>query len=165
MKALVALVCAVAALLGGVVWLWPAPDTGPEPIRYGRDTCAHCRMHLSQPGFGGELRDHTGALTKYDDIGCLLRAMLALHREVPEAWVEDHGGNGFVPLLGAVLVRSKRLETPMGYGIVAFAGADAARQFSAADGGGVVALEQLLRDPTQLVPARASAGGPPEEGS
>ena len=165
MKVLAIMVLAVAAVFGAVVFLWPAPASGPEPIHYGRDACAHCRMHISQPGFGGELRDHTGVLTKYDDIGCLLRALAALHREVPEAWVEDHGGGGFVPLLNAVLVRGERLDTPMGSGIVAFADAEAARQLTSAQGGELVTLEQLLHDPALMAPARAGTREQREEGS
>ena len=135
----------VGAFVIAVVFFWPAPRSGPERILYGRDACAHCRMHLTQPGFGGELRDHQGVLTKYDDIGCLIQAMLAKHREIPEAWVEDHGGEGLVPLLGAHLVRTERGATPMGSGVLAFAEEAAARDFAAAHGGELVRLEDLIR--------------------
>ena len=155
MKSLtVALSAALLAVVGGVVFLWPSQRTGTEPINYGRDACAHCRMHISQPGFAGELRDTGGVLTKYDDIGCLLRAMVALHREVPEAWVEDHDGGGFVPLLSASLVRSDRIETPMGYGIIAFKNEGAAQTFARARGGEVLALEDILRQPARIAPVQ-----------
>lgn len=153
MKLLTASLLAIAAVVGAVVFLWPTAAVGPEPIRYGRDTCAHCRMHLA-PGFAGEMRDGRGVLTKYDDVGCLLRAMLAQHREVPEAWVEDHAGGGFVPLLAATLVQVDRGATPMGSGLVAFADDEAARRFVATEGGERVTLEQLLHDPTRLAAAR-----------
>jgi copper chaperone NosL len=151
---MVALGVAVLGIVGSVVFLWPSQQTGPEPITYGRDACAHCRMHISQPGFAGELRDTNGVLTKYDDIGCLLHAMVALHHEVPEAWVEDHDGGRFLPLLSARLVRSERVETPMGYGIVAFKDEDAAQTFARAQGGEVLALEDILRQPARIVPVR-----------
>jgi copper chaperone NosL len=163
MKALAGIAAAVLAVLVGVVFLWPAADVGPRPITFGRDTCARCRMHLSQPGFGGELRDHRGALTTYDDIGCLLLAMVAMRREVPGAWVEDHAGGGLVPLLSAVLVRGEQIVTPMGFGIVAFADADAARRFVAARGGRVLAVEELLRDAAELRPVSAAAPADQEE--
>ena len=136
---------ALVAVVAAVVFLWPVQRSGPEPIDFGRDACAHCRMHISQAGFGGELRDTRGTLTKYDDIGCLLRAMVAMHREVPEAWVEDHAGAGFTPLLAATLVRANDIETPMGSRIVAFADESAAATFVQKQGGQVVALEDLLR--------------------
>ncbi|MGH7894389.1 MAG: nitrous oxide reductase accessory protein NosL [Candidatus Binatia bacterium] len=150
----------LGGLVVGVVFLWPGPGTGPEPLRYGRDTCSHCRMQLTQPGFAAEMRDHDGALTKYDDVGCLLRAILAVHREVPEAWVEDHASGGFVPLLDAYLVREEGSSTPMGYGIVAFKEDSAARAHAAAHTGKVLAFEDVLHDPAIMarVPASAPTG-------
>ena len=158
-----ALGLAVVALVGAVVFLWPHAAAGPEPIQYGRDACAHCRMTLSQPGFGGEIRDRDGRLTKYDDVGCLLHAIFAAHREVPEAWVEDHDGGGFVPLLTAHLVRAEDASTPMGSGIVAFADGDAAGRFATAHAGRVLALEDVLRNPALVArsaqPATDDRGG------
>ena len=154
---------ALLGVIGGVVFLWPSQHTGPEPITYGRDACAHCRMHLSQPGFAAELRDSSGALTKYDDIGCMLQAMVALHHEVPEVWVEDHDSGGFLPLLSARLVRSERIETPMGYGIVAFKDEDAARTFARAQGGEVLALEDILRQPARILPVRRAGAATTRE--
>src|SRR5262249_41690559 len=118
MKWLIAIAALGSAAIAAVVFLWPVQRAGWEPIHFGRDTCAHCRMLLSQPGFGGELRDRNGTLTKYDDVGCLVQAMVGAHREVPEAWVENHRGGGFVPLLTASLVRIGARETPMGSGII-----------------------------------------------
>ena len=141
---------AVLAIVGGIVFLWPAQGVGSEPITYGRDTCAHCRMHISQPGFGGEMRDRTGALTKYDDLGCLLHAMITLHQEIPEAWVEDHAGGGFVPLLTAHLVRTGAGDTPMGSGMVAFSDAAAAGAYAQAYNGEVVQLEDVVKDPARF---------------
>lgn len=145
---------ALAAVVGAVVFLWPGPGRGPEPIAWGRDTCAACRMILSRPGFAGEMRDHQGRLTRYDDVGCLVRALAGAHREVPEAWVEDHEGGGWVPLLTAHLVRTERADTPMGFGLVAFADAELARRFAEAHAGVVVMLEDVLREPGKLASSR-----------
>jgi hypothetical protein len=151
---------ALASVVAGVVFLWPASAIGPEPIVYGRDTCASCRMHMSQPGFAGEMRDPDGTLTKYDDVGCLIRAIVAAHREVPEAWVEDHAGGGFVPLLSAKLVRGDAATTPMGSGLVAFADESKARVYAEAHGTRVLSFEDALRDSTlrTLLTARSSSG-------
>jgi NosL protein len=149
------------ALVVGVVLLWPSQRTGAEPVQYGRDTCAHCRMHLSQPGFAAELRDHTGTLSKYDDIGCMLRAMVGMHYEVPEAWVEDHDSADLIPLLSATLVRAS-VETPMGHGLVAFREPSAADAFAHTHSGTVVAVEELLREAVRSGP-RPRAGAAPDQ--
>lgn len=150
MRALAGIGAAVVLVVLAVVFLWPGPQSGPEPIAYGQDTCASCRMILSRPGFGGELRDRHGALTKYDDIGCLLQAMLAQRGEMPEAWVEDHQDGTLVSILTASLVRTASGGTPMGHGIVAFADAAAARSFAAEHGGEMVTIEELVRARDQI---------------
>ena len=156
----------LAAGLGGVgfvaavLLLWPGPGQGPEPIHYGRDTCARCRMPLDRPGFGGEMRDHDGTLTKYDDVGCLLRAIFSAHREVPEAWAEDHDGRGFVPLVAAHLVRAVGVGTPMGFDIVAFEDEARAREYATTHAGQVLGLEDVLRSPpivARTLPSPAAA--------
>lgn len=139
--ALLAVVCVVAAIV-----LWPAGRaSGPEPIAYGRDACDHCRMVISRPGFGGEMRSRDGTLTRYDDVGCLLRAIASERRETPEAWVEDNAGEGFVPLLDATFVRGP-ITTPMGHGIVAFRSEEKARALAASQKAAVVPLETLLAE-------------------
>lgn len=161
MRFLAASAFVAAAAVVGIVFLWPAPPSGPEPIAYGRDTCATCRMHVSRPGFGGEMRDRHGTLTKYDDVGCLVRAILTTHRDVPGAWVEDHGGGGFVPLVSAHLVRADTAETPMGYGLLAFQDETAARGFADTHAATVMRFEDVLRDSTLLarLTARPRAAG------
>ncbi len=158
MKMLFAGFGAITAVLGGVLFLWPAQPSGPQAIAYGREMCSHCRMHISRPGFGGEMRDGNGLLTKYDDIGCLLQAMIRLHREVPEAWVEDHGGAGFVPLLSAFLVRGEGNDTPMGSGVLGFKDEAAARAYAASHHAELVSLEDLVRNPTRLAQAASMRG-------
>jgi copper chaperone NosL len=146
-RPLVVLALVGLALLGAVLFLWPVPPAGSEPIVYGRDICAHCRMHLSRPGFAAERRDRAGVLAKYDDLGCMVRAMLD-DAEPPnameDAWVEDHGDGGLIPLRGAVLVRIAGSETPMGSGLIAFAADETAQAFAAAQGGRVVSSEAVL---------------------
>jgi copper chaperone NosL len=142
---LVALLCALAAVPAMAMLLSPrASATGPEAIRYDRDTCAHCRMHFAARGFAAERRDERGTLQKYDDIGCMLVA--ASRGASGETWVEDHSGSGFVPLLQATLVAGKDLGTPMGYGVVAFREPKAAEEFARAHAARVVTLEDLLHD-------------------
>ena len=152
-------VVTAVALAGAVVLAVVLAGTrigdGPEAIVHGRDTCARCRMIIGRPGYAGELRDRHGALRKYDDVGCLLQAMLAEHGEIPGSWVEDNATGSLVPLIGATFVRVPAEQTPMGHGIVAFAGEEAARRFAAEHAGRIVALEALVRDPA--LTARASS--------
>lgn len=151
----------IVGLFSAVLFLWPGPRTGPEPIQYGRDACADCRMPVAQPGFGGEMRDRDGVLTKYDDVGCLVRAMFAAHHEVPEVWVEDHEGGGFVPLLTAHLVHAPGVNTPMGHGLVAFEDATVASRYAAEHDGRVLGFEDVLKNPTMVARSPTNVGDDP----
>ncbi len=153
MRTIVPLAVVAGLIVGAVLFLWPGPGSGPEPIAYGRDACAQCRMHMGQRGFAAEMRDREGKLSKYDDVGCLLRAMVAAHEEIPAAWVEDHDDGTWVPLLDAQLVRAANVGTPMGYGLVAFQDEGAADAFITANGGERVRLEEVLRHPGRLAEA------------
>ncbi len=143
---LVAAVAGAALLLGAGLFWGGETAHGPEAIHYGRDTCARCRMHISQKGLGGELRDAKGRLTKYDDLGCLLIAMSKAHRAFPGAWAEDYAGGGFVDLTSAHFVLTDGHRTPMGYGVVAFTEEGAAAAYAASTGGRAVRLEEVLKD-------------------
>ena len=141
-RALIAIPVVLAAIVAAVVLL-PSRTTGPEPIAYGRDACSHCRMVISRPGFGGELRDLSGKTSKFDDIGCLLISIATTRQETPAAWVEDFDAKVFVPLLDATFVRGT-LDTPMGHGIVAFGDLSRASAFAAEKNAKIVKLDDLL---------------------
>lgn len=147
MKALIAVMVLLSAAVFGIILLGdPLATTGPEPIAYGKDTCARCRMHLARPGFAGELRDREGILKKYDDLGCLLLAIDSAHAEVPQAYAEVHPTGALIPLLTATLVVDSKTITPMGYGVLAFADAESAAAHVSAQGGRLASLEELLKD-------------------
>ena len=125
---------AAALAVGGAaapaVWalLARAPvENGPPAIRYGRDRCDACGMIIGAPPFAAASRE--GAVVhRYDDIGCLMthssaalasgRARGFVHDMVSETWI-DPGA--------ATFVRTAEIQTPMGFGLAAYADAGAAR--------------------------------------
>lgn len=42
-----------------------------EPISYGKDACAHCKMTIMDKRFAAELIDEKGNVFKFDDIICM----------------------------------------------------------------------------------------------
>jgi NosL. len=42
-----------------------------EPINYGKDACAHCKMTIMDKRFAAELVDGKGKTFKFDDIICM----------------------------------------------------------------------------------------------
>ncbi|MDQ7040374.1 MAG: nitrous oxide reductase accessory protein NosL [Rhodothermus sp.] len=99
----------------------PTPDR-PPIIRFGYDTCDYCRMLISEPRYAATLRTTDGQERRFDDIGCLLH-YLQEHPETADAyiWVSDYLEEHWLRASQAFFVRSDRLITPMGYGIIAVA--------------------------------------------
>lgn len=147
---------ALGVIIAVMVALRSSTTGGPVAIEYGRDTCAECRMHISERGFSAELREPSGAVSKYDDIGCMLRVVRAEGGGLREGWVEDNGSGAWVPLKEAVFVRGGDTKTPMNHGVVAFKEPQAASAYIAVHGGSVVTLDSLLPD--------AKAAGAPSSG-
>ncbi len=87
-------------LLGGMLGLLAAPlvackeKSGPEKIRYDRETCIICNMIISDPRFAAEIRTPDGKIIKFDDIGDAIHWMIRQDwfkagRQPKEFWVMD----------------------------------------------------------------------------
>ncbi|HFB97613.1 MAG TPA: hypothetical protein ENJ62_00580 [Bryobacterales bacterium] len=111
---------AVPALLAGC-----RKKSGPEKIRYDRDTCEICNMIISDPRFAAEIRDPEGRIHKFDDIGDAIHWMIRQDwykggRRPKEFWVMDYrNGREWLDAFTARYVSG--LTTPMDYGFGAVA--------------------------------------------
>ena len=64
------------ALVGGFAWMVlrsQAPPDGPRPVVWDRESCAECRMSVSDPRFACQLQTADGRVLDFDDPGCLFR--------------------------------------------------------------------------------------------
>ncbi len=107
---------AMAAACGG-----GAPE--PAVLDVGRESCAFCRMTVSQSDFASQVVV-PGELPKFfDDLGCLGN-YLAGTKEAPTAamiFVTDRRTKAWVRVEDAVFTRVLTLSTPMGSHLVAHA--------------------------------------------
>lgn len=119
---------------------------GPPHIEVDRTPCAHCGMLVSEPTFAAACRRDGFDARIFDDIGCLLNATAAEgNPERVRFWFHDAETARWIDRTEAVFVRSARLRTPMGGGLVAFAGMAAARRGAHRHDGHVVGtFEELL---------------------
>ena len=107
--------------------------TGPPELRVGRDECGECGMIVSEDRCSSALLVEIGGRREhvvFDDIGCMLdyeRDKAGGYTPV-DAFVHDHGTGAWARAADAHFLYAdrERLPTPMGTGIVAFAGADGA---------------------------------------
>lgn len=155
-----------------------AQPVAPPEIHYGSAICALCGMIISDERFacasleardGGGFQEHL-----FDDPGCLL-AWDASHADATflARYVSDHGTRRWVEASEATFVHSRRLQTPMGSGVAAFAASEDAATFAQAQGGDLLNLQSLAQrhrageltvDPDEITtgqPAEAPAR-PPE---
>jgi hypothetical protein len=117
---------AISALaIAGFAWALVAAQelpTGPVDVAWDKTACAHCRMHVGEPGFAAQLQLNTGAVLDFDDPGCLVAWVsghpaeavdgaihgMYFHHRSDDRWL-DRAHVGFVAAM----------PTPMGYGLAA----------------------------------------------
>lgn len=127
-----------------------APLAGPPTLRLGRDECGECGMIINEERCSSALlveRDGRREHVLYDDIGCMLDAEReGLHgRAVVERYVHDHASKQWVAVEDAWFLQAdvRRLQTPMGSGLVAFKTRAAAEAGGEAHGGHLVERAEL----------------------
>lgn len=111
-------------------------STKPEPVDIeSYDMCAFCRMAVSQSPFAAEIIDSSGAVHKFDDIGCMVHFSEQRKARPTAVFVVDYGTRQWLDAASARFIHSERLQTPMLGGFAAFGDATdaetAARKFQA----------------------------------
>jgi copper chaperone NosL len=95
------------------------PDQAPT-IRYGEDPCDECFMLINEARYAAAYTTTGGQSRRFDDIGCLL-AYHSKHREdVANFWVAGFSTQKWVIADSALYFKSDSIQTPMGFGIIAF---------------------------------------------
>lgn len=92
------------------------PD-GPVPVVWDKAACAHCRMHVGEPGFAAQLTTTAGATLAFDDPGCLLEYVAAEHPDVHAMWFHHRTDERWLPATAVAFAVTP--TSPMGYGLAA----------------------------------------------
>ena len=61
----------ILAWLLGLIFI-SACTVEPQPIQYGRDNCAFCKMTIVDGRYGSELVSSKGKVFKFDAVECLI---------------------------------------------------------------------------------------------
>ena len=96
----------------------------PEPINFGEDNCAHCKMMITDEKYGAELVTDKGKIYKYDSIECLLEQ---LHKntfrddQIGSMWVIDFSNpRTLIDAKKAYYTKNDDFRSPMGLNVQAF---------------------------------------------
>lgn len=102
-----------------------ACQPAPEPIHFGEDICASCRMTISDPRFGAELVTRKGRVYKFDDLACLFtfeHSGVISAADIHSRWVIDFAQPGELRRVEeCVFVYAPDLHSPMGLNVYATA--------------------------------------------
>jgi copper chaperone NosL len=117
-----------------VVGMLSACSRAPEPIKYGKDACTHCKMTIMDKRFAAEIITAKGKIFKFDAAEC----MAGFLKEKPEIEANEksiflvsdfnHPGQ-FIDARKSFFLNDKSLSSPMGGNLAAFLSPDFAQAF------------------------------------
>jgi copper chaperone NosL len=113
-------------LLGGIMFLSSCSSKGPEPVKLNQDTCAYCKMTLTDPHFAAQLVTDKGRHYFFDDMDCM-KNFIESNTGVgyDQFYISDYSvPSRFIDIKSAMLFHSDSLRSPMGGNIAAFANKD-----------------------------------------
>lgn len=100
-------------------------SSGPQPINFGKDQCAHCRMSVSDPRFACQLVTSKGRAFHFDDVQCIIAHVKngdIAAEDVANYYLPDYSNdNKLLPAEELYLLKSESLKSPMRGDVAAFA--------------------------------------------
>lgn len=122
-------------------------SSGPQPIAYGKDECAFCKMTIMEAEFGCQIVNTKGKHFNFDDISCMtgyLETGVIAAADIAERYVPDYAaGHRLLPAASLFYVKSERLHSPMGGNVAGFMHKDSAVAVASKLGGQLVSWTQL----------------------
>jgi len=150
----------LAIILALLLTACQSKPRGPVPIDRD-DTCASCRMAISERRYAAELIDQDGNIYKFDDIACMLRFAHARGFQPSEAsfYVTDYAtGMDWVDARHAHFVRLRTsVSSPMASGLVAVVDSNNAAQPAGPEAEPVLTFDELWKKDVNELSANASA--------
>lgn len=116
----------------------------PPDIRYGEDICDRCIMIISEARYASAYVTKSGEIRRFDDIGGMVAHEDELREDVAVFWVHDYETEEWLKAKEAVYVKSQQ-QTPMGFGIVAFAEREQAEAWADQHDGTLLTYADLFK--------------------
>jgi len=116
----------------------------PPKIVYGQDVCDRCGMIINEENFAAAYWTTGGEARRFDDIGGMMAYLVEEAEDVASYWVHDYASGEWIRAEESTFVLDRNLQTPMGFGIAAFADpAQAQALATGQEGAEVVSFAEL----------------------
>lgn len=106
-----------------------------EPIKYGHQPCAHCKMTIMDKRFAAEILTGKGKAIKFDDFACLLQYVKDEKLMDPDAKIfvadYDHPDAQFLDARHAIFLHNETFKSPMNGNLAATASEEGAKELNA----------------------------------
>jgi copper chaperone NosL len=120
----------------------------PQPIDFGGDPCAYCRMIITEPEFGTQTLNNQGRSFKFDSIECMAAYELTTDEpdNIHSSWVSDFlNRDEWIEARSAVYLHSETLRSPMGLNLSAYKNREAAEEMQQEYGGEIADFNEVLQ--------------------
>jgi copper chaperone NosL len=128
---------AVGALLP--LFLLNACSNGPDPIRFGQDNCAYCKMTCEDKRFGGEIVTKKGKVFKFDDLVCMSsylgKGMIANDQIATQFAIDFAHPGSFVEVGRGFYLKNETIKSPMRGDVACFSSESDRNQLKNQSGG------------------------------
>lgn len=107
-------------------------SSGPRPVVPGEDSCAHCKMTVTDIRFASELVSSKGKIYVFDDLECMksfLHSPEFNNQEGSKVFVTDFSSGELHEASHGYLITSEELRSPMGSNTAFFISKDSAEYF------------------------------------
>lgn len=121
----------------------------PQPILFGEDNCAHCKMMITDEKYGAEIVTDKGKIYKYDSIECLLEQLhtqTVKDDQIGSMWVIDFGNpSTLLDAKSAFYIKNDNFRSPMGLNVQAFGNVQNFNNFFNENGGKKLNWSDLMK--------------------
>lgn len=110
---------AVMAVMGVAAYRSQSVPVTPQPVAWDRETCAECRMLISDHRYAAQIQTADGRVLNFDDPSCLITYELREHPKVHAVYFHDSASERWLSAQQAAFLQNA--ATPMGHGLASVA--------------------------------------------
>jgi copper chaperone NosL len=134
----------IAAIAVIAILAWGC-EPKPQPIEYGSDGCAYCRMMISDAEFGSQVLNNQGRSFKFDSVECMAAYDITEEGEnIHSRWVPDFlNRENWLEADKAYYLHSETLRSPMGLFLSAYSTLEDAERMRDEYGGRIIGYDEV----------------------